>query len=143
MPTQPTLDPGRFAALVARFDICNPSELEALNAARALRHAAANAKLRVIDALYRADVMVALDTLLKPVREEPPELREAFAKIAELADALRTEREISAALRRERAAQPSSMVSEPSCDALVIAGSVVFFTFALAITLLFIAFFVF
>ena len=63
----------------------------------------ANNGLRFVDVMERADVKQALDAQLQPVREDSPELKEAFGKGTELAGDLAREREISAALREQLA----------------------------------------
>ena len=93
------LEPDRFAALWAGCDTGNGNEAEAVNKFRALRRMAVRDNVRIVDLMGRADVMAALDTQLQPVREESPELREAFGKVTQLADALAREREITSQLR--------------------------------------------
>lgn len=100
------LDADAFAKCIARFDIANPSEAEAMNAARALRRMVAREGLRFVDVMERADVKQALDAQLQPVREDSPELKEAFGKVAQLAEALAREKEITARLRTQLAAGP-------------------------------------
>jgi len=98
-------DAARFAALMAGFDIGNASEAEAMNKGRAMRRMAAAAGLRLVDALERADVKQALDAQLQPIREDSQELKDAFAKIAELAKTLADERESGARQARAIEAQ--------------------------------------
>ncbi len=107
--------PDRFAALLARFETANPSEAEAINAARALRRMVAMNNLRFVDALGRGDVIAALDVQLQPVREENPqvkaaqeqalalreELTERTRNVREMAELLKREEETSEALRKE------------------------------------------
>jgi hypothetical protein len=57
--------------------------------ARALRHMATVAGLRVIDIMGRTEVIEALDAQLQPLREDSPELKAAFVKITELADTVK------------------------------------------------------
>jgi hypothetical protein len=77
-------DPEDFAKLMASFDTGNPSEAEATNAGRMLRRSLASNGLGLVDVMGRADVMQALEVRLQPVREESPQLKEAFAKITQL-----------------------------------------------------------
>jgi C4-dicarboxylate-specific signal transduction histidine kinase len=98
--SQNLFDAREFARLMARFDTGNPSEAEAMNAGRALRRMVAGHNLRLVDVFERSDVKQALDDQLQVVREESSELREAFAKITELADLLARERETAAELQR-------------------------------------------
>src|SRR5580658_1331001 len=88
-------DPEELAKYIARFDTCNPSDAEAANAAKLIRRMMASNGLRFVDAMERADVKQALDRHLQPVREDSAELKEAFAKVTELAEQLTREREIS------------------------------------------------
>ena len=73
-------DAERFATLVGRFDLGNPSEAEAINAARVIRRTLAEHNLRFVDAMGRADVMQALDTQFQAVREDSEELKTALRK---------------------------------------------------------------
>lgn len=106
MPGAPTndFDAERFAALMGRFDTGNPSEAEAMNAARALRRMLVEKKVRLVDAIGRPDVMRALDALLQPVREESEELKAAFLEIAKYAELARQHAETVNELRRQMAA---------------------------------------
>ena len=97
----PDFDAQRFAALVARFDIGNPSEAEAMNAARTIRRGLQEKNVRFVDAMARADVTQALDALLKPDREDSAELKAAFLEITKYADMAREHAEIATKLRRE------------------------------------------
>jgi hypothetical protein len=97
-------DAETFAKMVARFDTCNPSEAEAMGAARALRRMVVAENLRIVDVLGRADVIAALDAQLQPVREDPPELRAAFLEIARLADVAKEQAELIDQLRRRATA---------------------------------------
>jgi len=126
--------PERFAALMARFEIANPSEAEAMNAARALRRMVAMNNLRLVDALERADVKQALDAQLQPLREESPEIKAALEQAAslreeltertrnvrELAELLKKQEETTEGLRKElmavtrRSGQQQSRASAPS-----------------------------
>jgi hypothetical protein len=124
MPNGYQFDAERFAALMASFDTANPSEAEAINAARVLRRMVAGNNLRVVDALERPDVKAALDARLQPVRQETAnaaaleaaqkeaeDLRGRLAvvvpKLTEISDALteslRRERELMARLRGQSA----------------------------------------
>ena len=104
-------DAERFAALVATFDN-NPNEAEAMNGARMFRRMAHGDNKRVVDLIYRADVMAALDAVLQPVREASPELVEARALIETLRqDNAQLERDgaaLALALNRQEAAGPCS-----------------------------------
>jgi hypothetical protein len=95
------IDAERFAALWAGLDAGNGSEAEAVSKFRALRRMVVAENVRIIDLVCRADVMAALDAQLQLAREESPELKEAFGKITELADALAREKEMTAELRGE------------------------------------------
>ena len=94
-------DPEEFAKLMARFDTGNPSDAEAASAARMMRRMVASEGLRFVDVMERADVKKALDAQLQPAREDSAELKEAFGKITELAQALARERDVSTQLRKE------------------------------------------
>jgi hypothetical protein len=87
--TNNSFDAERFAALWAGFDTGNANEAEAVGKARALRHMATAAGLRVIDVMGRTEVIEALDAQLQPLREDSPELKAAFVKITELADTVK------------------------------------------------------
>ena len=91
--TNNSFDAERFAALWAGFDTGNANEAEAVGKARALRHMATVAGLRVIDIMGRTEVIEALDAQLQPLREDSPELKAAFVKITELADTVKTLRQ--------------------------------------------------
>lgn len=99
-------DAQEFAKLMARFDTGNASEAEAVSAARMMRRMVASEGLRFVDVMERAEVKKALDAQLRPVREDSAELKEAFAKVTELAKALAQEREIATRLREQLAAGP-------------------------------------
>ena len=90
-----------FAKLMASFDTGNPSEPEAMSAARLMRRALVSKGLRLVDVMYRPDVMAVFDARVEPATEESAQLKEAFATITDLADALTYEREITAELREE------------------------------------------
>jgi hypothetical protein len=96
-------DPVEFAKLMARFDTGNGNEAEAMTAMRMARRMVVSENLRFVDVMERADVKEALDIQLQPLREESPELKEAFARITELAEALKREKEITAELAEELA----------------------------------------
>ena len=114
----------RFAALLAGFDVGNPSEEEAVSKARALRRMAANANMRVVDLMELPDVKRAIDDQLQPVRTETPGLRQALEQVAalqeeltertrdvrEMAESLRQREETIEAMRRQSAAAPSAPV---------------------------------
>jgi hypothetical protein len=94
------LEPERFAALWAGCDTINSNDAEAMTKFRMLRRMVGAENLRIIDVMGRADVMAALDAQLQPLREEEgQQLKEAFGKIAELAETLMQERETTAELR--------------------------------------------
>jgi hypothetical protein len=128
------IDAERFAALWAGLDTGNGSEAEAVSKFRALRRMVVAENVRIIDLICRADVMAALDAQLQLTREESPELKEAFAKITELADALAREREITAELRgqiddlllagNETAPSPHIMAAPRGSDGLMNGGLV-------------------
>ena len=69
-----TFDAEKFVSLIARFDTCNPSEAEAMSAAKLMRRMVAGAGLRFVDAMETAKVKKALDAQLQPVREDNAEL---------------------------------------------------------------------
>jgi hypothetical protein len=77
--------------------------------------------------MERADVKKALDEQLQPVREDSPELKEAFGKIAELANELARQRDVSTRLREQLAARaaPSASAPSPATSAAVSTGSLV------------------
>jgi hypothetical protein len=77
----------RFAALLAGFDLANPSEEEAMSKARALRRMAAECNLRIVDLLEAPEVRKAVDEQMQPRRQQSPELAEAVRE----SDALRAE----------------------------------------------------
>jgi hypothetical protein len=107
--------PERFAALIARFETANPSEAEAMNAARAMRRMVAMNNLRLVDVLERMDVKNALDVQLQPVREENPEMKAALeqavalreeltertSNVRELAELLKQQQDTTEGLRKE------------------------------------------
>ena len=105
MPTAPQsgFDANEFAKLMARFDTGNPSEAEAMNAARLLRRMVASNGLRFVDVMERGEVKHALDAQLQVVREENTELKEAFEKVTELAELLAAERKSKTALEGQLA----------------------------------------
>ncbi len=110
-------DARRFASLMARFDMGNPSEAEAMNAARAMRRMVENAGVRFVDVMERAEVKEALDDQMQPVREHSPELQkareEASALRQELTERTRDVRELAELLRRERA-QAGKQATKPA-----------------------------
>lgn len=116
MPAAPNtdFDAARFAALIARFDITNTSEAEAMTAARTVRRGLIEKNMRFVDVMARADVIQALDALLKPAREESPELKAAFLEIAKYADLARQHAETAKKLRREMATAQTAPVGAVS-----------------------------
>jgi hypothetical protein len=70
----------RFAELWAGCDAGNANEAEAFGKFRELRRMAIAENLRVIDAVYRPDVMQALDDQLQPVRKENEELTKLYVQ---------------------------------------------------------------
>jgi hypothetical protein len=106
MPATPNneFDAERFAALMGRFDTANPSEAEAMNAARAMRRMVVEKNLWFVDAICRADVARALDMLLKPAREDSEELKAAFLEVAKYAELARQHAETVNELRQRLAA---------------------------------------
>jgi hypothetical protein len=107
-------DAARFAALIARFDIANPSEAEAMTAARTIRRGLIEKNMRFVDVMARIDVTLALDALLKPAREESPELKAAFLEVAKYADLARQHAETAKKLRREMATSQTAPVGAVS-----------------------------
>jgi flagellar motility protein MotE (MotC chaperone) len=107
--------PERFAALWAGCDAANANEAEAVGKFRELRRMVLADKRRVVDVMGRADLMAALDTQLKPMREQSPEVKAALDQAAalreeltertrnvrELAERLKQQEETSEGLRRE------------------------------------------
>jgi hypothetical protein len=93
--------PEQFAKLMALFDTGNPSEAEAMNAARLIRRPLVAKKLRLVDVIYRTDVMEALDAQLQPVREENPKLKEAFLRIENLENLAKEREETIRKLRKK------------------------------------------
>ncbi len=89
--TNPTINARRFAALLAGFDTGNGSEEEAIAKGRALRRMAAEAGMRVVDAMELPDVKQAIDDQMRPARTESPALRDALEQAAALGEEL-TER---------------------------------------------------
>ena len=102
--TNPTINARRFAALLAGFDTGNGSEEEALAKARVLRRMAADAGMRVVDAMELPEVKQAVDDQMRPARTESPALREALEQAAalreELTERTRDVRELADLLRR-------------------------------------------
>lgn len=136
-------DAQEFAKLMARFDTGNASEAEAVSAARMMRRMVASEGLRFVDVMERAEVKKALDAQLQPVREDSAELKEAFAKITELAKALAQERGITAQLQQEcdrlrssPSAQPVNGTSPTSLPIALINGWLEAFIAVLAAALL-------
>jgi hypothetical protein len=87
----PKIDARRFAALLAGFDLGNPSDEEALAKARVLRRMAGAAGMRLVDVMELPDVKQAIDDQLHPARKESDALREALEQAAALREEL-TER---------------------------------------------------
>lgn len=87
----PAINARRFAALLAGFDTGNGSEEEALAKGRVLRRMAADAGMRVVDAMELPDVKRAIDDQMRPTRTESPALQEALNWALDLQDEL-TER---------------------------------------------------
>lgn len=96
-------DAGRFAAIWAGCDAGNSDEVEAVAKFRAVRRMVMAANLRIVDAMGRTDVMLALDAQLEPVREESPELKTAFLQVAQLAELANERQEMIDQLRQELA----------------------------------------
>jgi hypothetical protein len=101
-----SVDARRFAALLAGFDTGNPSEEEAVAKARALRRMAVACGTRIIDALERADVRLAVDAQMQPKRLPGPELRSALEELSalrkELTERTRDVRRLAEFLKNER-----------------------------------------
>lgn len=102
------VDPERLAALMGRYDTSNPSEDEAMNAARMIRRMVGSAGVRLVDTLERPDVKEALDRALQPVRspvQDSPALLAAQQETKELHDMLSVVvpklRDVTEALMRE------------------------------------------
>ena len=104
METTPnrTFNPEDFVELIGGFDTGNPSEAEAISAARLLRRMLVTHSLRLVDAMGRTDVMRALDAQFEPLREQPPELQDAREEIAELTEQARIREQIIDELQEER-----------------------------------------
>jgi hypothetical protein len=130
-------DPVEFAKLMGKFDAGNSNEAEAMTAMRMTRRMVVSEGLRFVDVMERADVKEALDIQLQPLRKESPQLKEAIVKIAELAEELAREKEITAELREELAngafnaggattppAVPTPVAPRVSYDGLVHGGVV-------------------
>jgi hypothetical protein len=98
-----SFDPEEFVKLIASFDTGNPSEAEAMTAGRLMRRSLVTHGLRLVDVMGRPDVIQALDDQLQPVREESPELKEAFQKVADLADLAKQREDIIDELQQELA----------------------------------------
>jgi hypothetical protein len=128
-------DAERFATLVGRFDLGNPSEAEAINAARVIRRTLAEHNLRFVDAMGRADVMQALDTQFQPVREDSEELKTAFAEITKYAELATQYAETITDLRRRLASTPRVMVERAG----LVNGGVVALAVVLALALMLMA----
>jgi hypothetical protein len=77
------MDVERFAALVARF-AANTSEPEAMIGGRLMIREAEKEGVRLIDLLFRPDVLAALDAAIKPIREVAPDVGELKAENEEL-----------------------------------------------------------
>jgi hypothetical protein len=137
MPSAPNniFDPERFATLVGRFDLGNPSEAEAINAARVIRRMLAEHNLRFVDAMGRVDVIQALDAQFQPVREDSEELKTAFEEITKYAELAAQYAETITELHRKLAAAPRVMVERDG----LINGSVVAFAVVLALALMIVA----
>jgi len=71
----------RFAALMAGFDIGNPSEAEAIGKVRVLRRMLVEKGLRLVDALELPEIRQALDDQMQPARQP---LADVAALVAEL-----------------------------------------------------------
>jgi hypothetical protein len=104
----PFLKPKRFAALLAGFDIGNPSEAEAMNCARAWRRMAVDCDERIVDLLELPDVRKAIDDQLQPKRivaQEVMELRNELTlrmdQVTRLARLLKCQEDRTEALRKE------------------------------------------
>jgi hypothetical protein len=121
-------DPQHFALLMGSFDTGNASEAEAMNAARLLRRSLAGRGLRLVDVIYRADVMQALDAHLQPVREESAELKKLYVQNAELAERLHGQEQIISELRQQATARPVAQAAGTRGSAHEYLGG--FFAFA-------------
>jgi hypothetical protein len=105
--TQHGFDAQRFAALWAGCDAGCNNEAEAVAKWRSLRRMVLGEGLRIVDVIFCADVLAALDDQLQPKREkagsEGPGAEDALQEIERLRDALAGEREITAQLREQLA----------------------------------------
>jgi len=109
------LNAKRFAALYAGFDTGGGSEEEAMSKGRALRRMAEASGTRIIDALQRPDVDLAIEAQMHPDRKNKTclenatkeaailrkELTDRTRDVRNLADQLKAERERCADLRKQ------------------------------------------
>jgi hypothetical protein len=120
----------RFAALMAGFELANPSEAEAMGKGRMMRRMAVAKGLRLVDALELPEIRKAIDDQLQPVRAansdaaaqaEVEELRGKLAvvvpKVRELSEALTREKELTAKLRGQSHPAQSCVVTSPCLGA--------------------------
>jgi hypothetical protein len=128
-PANNGFEPEEFAKLLANFDTGNPNEASAINAARLLRRSLVGNGLRLVDVMGRCDVMAALDAQLQPVREESPELKAAFLKIASLAELAKQQEDFIMQLQSELAGgiagQPAMPIPPPVSDGVLISDGLV------------------
>ncbi len=118
-PNREAFNARRFAALMAGFDTGNVFlEEEAVSKGRALRKMAAEANLRIVDALELPDVKKAIDEQMQPVRQESHALQTAMEQAAALREELtartRDVRRMAELLAKARSGQKVSPA--PSSD---------------------------
>jgi hypothetical protein len=104
--TAATIDAREFARFIASFDN-NPSEAEAMNAARMFRRMVKKDGLRFVDVMEWPEVKAALDEQMQPMRHEAAELvalRERLKRMTALDGVVKEREETIAGLRREIAA---------------------------------------
>jgi hypothetical protein len=96
----------RFVALIAGFDIGNPSEPEAMAKARMMRRMASAKGLRIVDAFELPEIRQAIDEQMQPVRAPVADVAALQAELEDLrgklAFALPKLREVTERLTKER-----------------------------------------
>jgi hypothetical protein len=96
----------RFVALIAGFDIGNPSEPEAMAKARMMRRMASAKGLRIVDAFELPEIRRAIDEQMQPVRAPVPDVAALQAEVEDLrgklAFTLPKLREVTERLTNER-----------------------------------------
>lgn len=119
----------RFAALVAGFEIANPSEAEAMLKGRLMRRMAVAKGLRLVDVFELPETRKVIDDQLEPVRAantdaaaqaEVEELRGKLAlvvpKLREVTEALTREKELTAKLRGKSLPAQSDAACNGACS---------------------------